>query len=95
MNMTSKYNVLDFFCGCGGLSKGLVESGLNVVAGIDIWNRAIESYSSNFNHKAICADLTELSPEQFRKEYNTENINIDVIVSAPPCQSFSIAGKRE
>lgn len=35
-------NVLDLFCGCGGFTKGLVDSGLNVVAGIDIWDKACE-----------------------------------------------------
>ena len=39
-----KLNVLDLFCGCGGMSKGLEQSGLNIVAGIDIWDKAIESY---------------------------------------------------
>ena len=36
-------NAIDLFCGCGGLTKGLVDAGLNVIAGIDIWNTAIES----------------------------------------------------
>ena len=33
-----KLNVLDLFCGCGGMSKGITDAGLNVVAGIDIWD---------------------------------------------------------
>lgn len=90
-----KLNVIDLFCGCGGLTKGFVDAGLNVVAGIDIWNKAIESYKKNFNHLAICADLTKLSPELFQKEYNTEMKQIDIIVGGIPCQSFSIAGRRD
>ena len=35
----NKLNVLDLFCGCGGMSKGLQDSGLNVIAGIDIWDK--------------------------------------------------------
>ena len=31
-----KYNVLDLFCGCGGLSLGFEEAGYNVLCGIDI-----------------------------------------------------------
>ena len=30
-------NVLDLFCGYGGMSKGITDSGHNIVAGIDIW----------------------------------------------------------
>jgi DNA (cytosine-5)-methyltransferase 1 len=88
-------NVLDLFCGCGGMSKGLTDAGLNVIAGIDIWNKAVESYNKNFHHKAYCADLTQLPPEQFNELYNKENKPVDVLVGGPPCQSFSIAGKRD
>ena len=87
-------NVLDLFCGCGGMSKGLTGAGLNVVAGMDIWNKAVESYSRNFEHQAICIDITKLSPAEFDETYN-KNGRIDVIVGGPPCQGFSIAGKRD
>ena len=30
-------NVLDLFCGCGGMSQGLTDAKLNIIAGIDIW----------------------------------------------------------
>jgi len=88
-------NVLDLFCGCGGMSKGLVDSGLNVIAGIDIWDKAIESYNKNFDHEGYCEDLTKFPPEKFNELYNKDNKIIDLIVGGPPCQSFSIAGKRD
>lgn len=88
-------NVIDLFCGCGGMSKGLTDAGLNVIAGIDIWDKAVESYNKNFHHKAYCADLTQLPPEKFHELYNKENQTVDILVGGPPCQSFSIAGKRD
>ncbi len=89
-------NVIDLFCGCGGMSKGLHDAGLNIVAGIDIWDKAVESYNKNYeHHKAYCEDLTKLPPERFNELYNKENKNIDILVGGPPCQSFSIAGKRD
>ena len=87
-------NVLDLFCGCGGMSKGLTDAGLNIIAGIDFWDKAINSYKKNFNHLAICEDLTKLPPEKFNELYNKDNTIIDLIVGGPPCQGFSIAGKR-
>lgn len=86
--------VLDLFCGCGGMSKGLQDAGLNVLFGIDVWDKAINSYEQNFTHPAICADLTKLSPARFDLEYN-KNRPIDVLVGGPPCQGFSMAGKRD
>lgn len=59
-------NVLDLFCGCGGMSKGLTDAGLNVVAGIDIWDVAVNSYNKNYEHKAICADLTRTHPNHLQ-----------------------------
>lgn len=88
-------NVIDLFCGCGGMTHGLTEAGLNVVAGIDIWDIAIQSYSANCQHTAVCADLTQLSPEDFDKQYNISQNDIDIVVGSPPCQSFSMAGRRK
>ena len=93
--MPQLLNVIDLFCGCGGMSKGLTDAGLNIIAGIDIWDKAIENYNKNFEHKAYCEDLTKLPPEKFNELYNKENKNIDILVGGPPCQSFSIAGKRD
>lgn len=92
---TNKLNVLDLFCGCGGMSKGLQDAGLNVLAGIDIWDKAINSYVKNLNHLGICTDISELDPEDFKNTYLTNDETIDIIVGGPPCQGFSIAGKRD
>ena len=40
-----KYNVLDLFCGCGGLSLGFEEAGYNVLFGIDILEDALKTYA--------------------------------------------------
>ena len=91
----TKLNVIDLFCGCGGMSKGLSDAGLNIIAGIDIWNTAVESYNNNFEHKAYCEDLTKLPPIKFNELYNIYNKIIDIITFSPPCQTYSIAGKRD
>ena len=83
--ITEPLNVIDLFCGCGGMSKGLTDAGLNIIAGIDVWNKAVESYNKNFEHKAYCEDLTKLPPEKFNELYNKENKNVDILVGGPPC----------
>jgi DNA (cytosine-5)-methyltransferase 1 len=90
-----KLKVLDLFCGCGGMSKGLADAGLDIVAGIDIWDKAINNYKLNHNHNAICADLTKYPPDILSEKYNIDAKSIDIIVGGPPCQSYSIAGKRD
>ena len=93
LGTTKKYTVLDLFCGCGGLSIGFEQAGFNVVLGIDNWKDALVTYQ--YNHKGsqtICADLMNLSPKDVEKELGSKSI--DVIIGGPPCQGFSIAGKR-
>lgn len=88
-----KINVLDLFCGCGGFTKGLEDAGLNVIAGIDHWNPAVESYKKNFDHICLEKDLTTYTPEKFSEETGIKDI--DLLVGGPPCQGFSMAGKRD
>ena len=88
-----KYNVLDLFCGCGGLSLGFEEAGYNVLLGIDIWEDALKTYAYNHKHsKTLCADMSTLRGEDV-KDIVGDN-SVDVIIGGPPCQGFSIAGKR-
>lgn len=91
--MNKKNTVIDLFCGCGGLSQGFIDAGYKISLGIDKWKDAIETF--NFNHKeskGIVADLLELNPITVAEN---EKINkVDVIIGGPPCQGFSIAGKR-
>lgn len=87
------YTVLDLFCGCGGLSLGFEEAGYRVLLGIDFWNDALETYK--YNHKqsqTLRADMASLNPEQVERLLGTKDV--DVIIGGPPCQGFSVAGKR-
>jgi len=61
-----KFKVLDLFCGCGGMTEGLKKT-LNVVCGVDVWDKAIDSYKKNHNHLSFCEDLTKLSPKELKR----------------------------
>lgn len=85
--------VLDLFSGCGGLSLGFLNAGYEVVLGIDNWKDAIETFE--FNHhdsKGLIADLFTETAETISLQTGINNV--DVIIGGPPCQGFSIAGKR-
>lgn len=91
--MEGKPTVIDLFCGCGGLSLGFEQAGYNVLVGVDVWKDALITYKANHtNSKTLQADLMNLSPEDVVNTIGTSSV--DVIIGGPPCQGFSIAGKR-
>lgn len=91
--MKSKPTVIDLFCGCGGLSYGFIEAGFDVLLGIDHWKDAITTFENTHkNAKGIVADLFTETPKDISKLTGIKDI--DVIIGGPPCQGFSIAGKR-
>ena len=45
--MTPKYKAIDFFCGGGGMTCGLRQAGINVIAGVDFDQDAKETYEYN------------------------------------------------
>lgn len=91
--MNKKLNVIDLFCGCGGLSLGFEQAGFNILLGIDMWKDALQTFEHNHkNGRTLCADLANLSAVDVDNAMNHEKV--DVIIGGPPCQGFSIAGKR-
>lgn len=95
-NKASKsYNFIDLFSGCGGFTKGFSEAGFNPVFGIDVWKNATVTYKHNFpNAVAFCGDIKELTSEKISELTKLENKDIPLIIGGPPCQGFSVAGKR-
>lgn len=81
----------DLFAGCGGLSLGFINAGIEVVAAIDNWKKSVDVYNENFDHTCYLHDLTdENGAIKILNKYKP-----DMIAGGPPCQDFSSAGKRD
>ena len=83
-------NTIDLFSGCGGLSLGFSLAGFNIVAAFDNWKPAISVYKRNFKHPIFNMDLCQTDNIKPIMDFNP-----DMIIGGPPCQDFSIAGKRD
>lgn len=86
--------VLDLFCGAGGLSYGFEQAGFQASLGVDFNAPALETYQKNHQYSQIlCGDLAsdDVKQEIIRI---AKNQNIKGILGGPPCQGFSLKGKK-
>ena len=64
-----KMKVVDLFCGVGGLTCGLNQSGLKVKAGFDIDQICKFPYEFNNNARFYQKDIREVTGEEINKCY--------------------------
>ena len=91
------FTCLDLFAGAGGLSRGFYDAGFNVVLGVDFDDAALQTFAKNHGTaKAMKLDLFNHDNIQcIVDELDKQGVVLDVLVGGPPCQGFSLAGKRE
>ncbi|MDB4940242.1 MAG: cytosine methyltransferase [Candidatus Doudnabacteria bacterium] len=90
--MSQKIKAVDFFCSGGGMTCGLTQAGIDVIAGIDNDATCEETYSKNNpNSKFILADVFTLKEKELAKRLglkkNDKNL---VLIGCSPCQYWSI-----
>ena len=86
---------IELFCGCGGMSTGFLDAGMKVSAGFDIDRRAVQAYRYNHEYRGsrgFEVDAVGLSGAEILRLAEVDYV--DVLLAGPPCQPFSIVGKR-
>ncbi len=86
---------IELFAGCGGLSTGFLDAGLAVAAGFEIDRRAVDAYEYNHAHRGsrgFTADLASAVGSDLLRLAGLQSV--DFVIGGPPCQPFSIIGKR-
>lgn len=76
--------IVDLFCGAGGMTLGFVRAGFHVAAAYDNWDCAVATYERNFGNHVRRVSITE----------DLEIPSSAIIIGGPPCQGFSSAGAR-
>ena len=104
MALKTKYTVIDLFAGCGGLSLGLYQAGWNGIFAIEKNSFAFDTLKYNLidnNQHFIWPDWLPQTPhdineilEKYENQLKALQGTIDLVAGGPPCQGFSMAGKR-
>jgi len=82
------------FSGIGGMSLGFHSAGYNVVGHVEHNESANKIYSLNFPKSHLLGlDIRKVTDEKLI-EFKKVHGEISVLAGGPPCQGFSLAGKR-
>lgn len=97
-------NYIDLFAGCGGLSLGLKNAGWNGIFAIEKNKDAFETLKYNLLTNTSHFNWPDWLPKtnhdiyNILKNYKEQLIQlqgtVDLVAGGPPCQGFSLAGKR-
>jgi DNA (cytosine-5)-methyltransferase 1 len=85
-----KIYAFDFFCGAGGLTRGLLNAGINVIAGFDIDHSCKETYEyNNPPSKFFTSDIRNISKNELLRLSRKNNFSEMLFAGCAPCQPFS------
>lgn len=93
---------LSLFSGGGGLDLGFSASGFNVSCSSDIDTFSCKTLMLNrgkkafYNHAhSIAVDIKKVTASELLSASNLEKSKIDIVIGGPPCQAFSVFGRRK
>jgi DNA (cytosine-5)-methyltransferase 1 len=82
------FEVAEIFCGAGGMTLGLQQSGMTPKIGIDLNPHCISTYSRNFKKSlGIVADIADVRANDILSRVQSRHSL--VLAGCPPCQPFS------
>lgn len=84
----------DFFCGAGGLTRGLLDAGIRVVAGFDCDESCRDTYErNNPGAEFVLADLAARAPDELPVPESSADGEDMLFAACAPCQPFSLQRK--
>jgi len=90
------FKILDLFSGAGGFSHGFeMNKNFKVVLATDYNFDALKTFKKN--HKKVEIIFGDITNPKIKKEIidKSKELLVDFIIGGPPCQGFSIKGKKK
>jgi len=85
-----KLTAIDLFCGAGGLTEGLKQSGFDVIGAVEIDSTVSKTY--RLNHQSTYLwnrPIQDLRSEEIFQTLNIKKGELSLLAGCPPCQGFS------
>lgn len=91
-NTQNNLKAVDFFCSGGGMSFGMQEAGIQIIAGIDFDKNCEDTYTSNVKGaEFIHADVFDLKEKELEEKLSLKKNDDElVLIGCSPCQFWSI-----
>lgn len=87
---------IDFFCGAGGLTRGLLNAGIRVLAGVDDDETLRVTYEKNNKpSRFICRDIKKIDIDLLRQALGITEEDVVLYAACTPCQPFSTLTRME
>lgn len=95
MNQEKRPIAVDLFAGAGGMTLGFEQAGFDVLAAVELDPIHCATHEYNFPFWSIlCKSVVDTTAEEIRQRSGIGDRDIDVVFGGPPCQGFSLIGKR-
>ena len=91
----TEFRVLDLFSGAGGFSYGIDKNpNFKTLLALDFNENALKTFKYNMPETdTIVGDITDSKIKELIIQKSKE-YNINMIIGGPPCQGFSLKGKK-
>lgn len=87
--------IISLFSGAGGMDIGFHNAGFETTVAVEIDSSCCNTLRKNMpNTHVIQRDLANVSSEEILKIAKLRPLEAALVIGGPPCQSFSLAGKR-
>lgn len=94
--ITLAMKAIDFFCGAGGLTRGLLDAGIEVLAGVDNDDRLRLTYESNNKPSQFLEkDIRQIDIVELRERLGITASDSVLYAACCPCQPFSTLNRRK
>ena len=94
-NLSKRPIGIDLFAGAGGMTLGFEQAGFDIPISIELDPIHCATHQFNFPFwQILCRNVVDVTGDEIRQLPDINNREIDVVFGGPPCQGFSMMGKR-